>query len=144
MRGSDQVFLAKRELNFLKCQNDDLTENTNIFLDSFTCLFWSLNWRFFYENTGLSFTIMSYIIERMLCLECCRIYIKKRFECASVDAYFSKAGEKISVLKSIRMHVDKTLELTEGVGKETTRQRDTWILSILQHAISRRTGMIVV
>ena len=50
----------------------------------------------------------------------------------------------MSVLKSIRMRVDRILELAEGVGKETARQRDTWILSILQHAISRRTGMIVV
>ena len=50
----------------------------------------------------------------------------------------------MSVLKSIRTRVDRILELAEGVGKETARQRDTWILSILQHAITRRTGMIVV
>lgn len=55
----DWRFYGAGELNFLKCQNDDLTENANIFLDSFTCLFCSLNWRFFYEHTGLSFTIMS-------------------------------------------------------------------------------------
>lgn len=61
-----------------------------------------------------------------------------------MDAYFSEAGEKISVLKSIRMRVDKTLELAEAVGKEFTRQRDMLILSILQRAISGRTGMIVV
>lgn len=61
-----------------------------------------------------------------------------------MDAYFSEEGAKMSVLKSIRMRVDRTLELAEGVGKETARQRDTWILSILQHAITRRAGMIVV
>ena len=101
MRGSQQVFLTKRELTFLKCQNDDLTENANVFLHSFTCLFWSLNWIFFFffffflnKNTGLSFTIMSYIIECMLCWECCRIYIRKRFEYARCGRVFFRSGGK--------------------------------------------------
>ena len=93
MRGSDQVFLAKRELNFLKCQNDDLTENANIFLDSFTCLFWSLNWRFFYENTGLSFTIMSYIIERSV-WNAAVFTLKKDSNALGVGRIFPKRGKK--------------------------------------------------
>lgn len=80
----------------------------------------------------------------MLCWECCRIYIRKRFEYARCGRVFFRRGAKMSVLKSIRTRVDRILELAEGVGKETARQRDTWILSILQHAITRRTGMIVV
>ena len=73
---------------------------------------------FFYENTGLSFTIMSYILECMPVGNAAVFTFEKDSNTLGVDAHFSEAGEKSSVSKSIQMRVDRTLELAEAVGKE--------------------------